>query len=446
MLDFVLKARIAGSSSGVLRSLALYYTVTNILTAVVQIAFGGPLIARLGVPRSIAALPLAVTAFGAAALVVPTLLTAAIARGAEAVTRNSVYRLAYELLYAPLPEHHKRPTKVMLDVGAERIGDLLGAQLVGAVMYAAVSPWVVLQVAAVAAAALALVFATRLPRAYRKALEYQLLRAPSKPVPAPAAWQSLADLPILNETGDLTAMSMSLLRRADTVDDSPSEAPAPVAPAIDPLVELRSGDAVRVRRALEQPLGRAHVPDAIALIAWDDVAPAALAALTRIAPSCTDLLVAALVDRDSEFTVRRRLPGILVAGDPALAIPGLWRGLDDPRFEVRYRCGAALARLVAAGHAHGIAAADVLWAVQREISVDLRVWQSHRLLDTPGDEAVQRVLARRSSAGLAHVFTLLGFALPAEPLRVALQAIDTGDRAMRATALEYVESVLPAEI
>jgi hypothetical protein len=144
--------------------------------------------------------------------------------------------------------------------------------------------------------------------------------------------------------------------------------------------------------------------------------------------------------------VRRRLPGILVAGDLALAIPGLWRGLDDPRFEVRYRCGAALARLVAAGQAHGIAAADVFWAVQREISVDLRVWQSHRLLDTPGDEVVQRVLARRSSAGLAHVFTLLGFALPAEPLRAAWQAIDAGDRAMRATALEYLESVLPAEI
>jgi hypothetical protein len=303
-----------------------------------------------------------------------------------------------------------------------------------------------LQVAALAAAALALVFATRLPRAYRKALEYQLLRAPKTPQPAPAAWHSLADMPILNETGDLTAMSMTLLRRTDGTGDSPSEPPAEVAPTVDPMVELRSGDAARVRRALDQPLDRAHVPDVIALIAWDEVAPPALAALTRIAPRCTDLLVAALLDRDSEFAVRRRLPGILVAGDPALAVPGLWGGLDDPRFEVRYRCGAALTRLVAAGHAHGIAAADVFWAVQREISVDLRVWQSHRLLDTPGDEVVQRVLARRSSAGLAHVFTLLGFALPAEPLRVALQAIDTGDRAMRATALEYLESVLPAEI
>jgi hypothetical protein len=56
------------------------------------------------------------------------------------------------------------------------------------------------------------------------------------------------------------------------------------------------------------------------------------------------------------------------------------------------------------------------------------------------------VLARRSSAGLAHVFTLLGFALPAQPLRLALQAIDAGDRTLRGTALEYLESILPAGI
>ncbi|HEY0990458.1 MAG TPA: hypothetical protein VGD80_25570 [Kofleriaceae bacterium] len=455
LLDFVLKAQIAGSSNGVLRSLALYYTVTNVVTAVVQIVFGGALIARLGVPRSIAALPLAVVSFGTAALAVPAMWTAAIARGAEAVTRNSVYRLAYELLYAPLPEHHKRPTKVVLDVGAERIGDLIGAQLVGAVIYLAASPWLVLQGAAIGVAALALVFAARLPGSYRKALEQQLLvRAPSEPPAATPAWQSLAHMPALNETGDLTAMS--LLFRADGAAvsapagqrrGSPDAAVDLVAqtPA-DRLAELRSGQPARVRSALDEPLDREHVPDAIALIAWDEVAPAALAALTRIAPRSSDLLVAALLDRDSEFAVRRRLPGVLVAGDPAVAVPGLWRGLGDPRFEVRYRSGAALAQLVAAGHAHGIAADDVFAAVHREIAIDLRVWQSHRLLDAPGDDAVHRVLARRSSAGLVHVFTLLGLALPAAPLRVALQAVQAGDRALRATALEYLESVLPPEI
>jgi hypothetical protein len=427
LLDFVLKARLASAPGSVLRSLALYYTMTSVVTASVQIVFGGALIARLGVPRSVAALPLAVTAFAAGALIAPALWTAAVARGAEAVTRNSVYRMAYELLFAPLPEHHKRPTKVVLDVGAERIGDLLGAQLVGVVLYAAASPWLWLQLAAIAAALVALGFAARLPRSYRRALEHQLLQRTVALPPEPPAWQSLAELPIAADPGRAAAMSLYAARLAD----------------------LRSSDPARVRRALDEPLDRALVPEIIALVAWDEVAPAALAALAaliRAAPRCTDLLVAAFLDRDSEFAVRRRLPGVLVAGDPALAIPGLWRGLDDPRFEVRYRSGAALAELVEAGHPHGLAEADVFAAVHREIAIDLRVWQSHRLLDAPGDDAVHRVLARRSSAGLVHVFTLLGLALPAAALRVALQAIQAGDRALRATALEYLESVLPPEI
>ena len=50
-------------------------------------------------------------------------MSALIARGAETVTRNSIYRAGYELLYAPLPPDQKRPTKVVLDVGADKLGD-----------------------------------------------------------------------------------------------------------------------------------------------------------------------------------------------------------------------------------------------------------------------------------------------------------------------------------
>lgn len=105
VLDYVFKADIVAtaSSGGLLRSLAIYYTVTSVLTAVVQVAICGPLIARLGVPRSVATLPLVVTAFGRVALAVPAAFAAMIARGAEAITRSSIYRAGYELLYAPLP-------------------------------------------------------------------------------------------------------------------------------------------------------------------------------------------------------------------------------------------------------------------------------------------------------------------------------------------------------
>ena len=47
---------------------------------------------------------------------------------------------------------------------------------------------------------------------------------------------------------------------------------------------------------------------------------------------------------------------------------------------------------------------------------------------------------------VAHVFTVLGLALPAEPLRIALSAVQADDPALRATALEYLESILPADV
>jgi len=134
VLDYVFKADIAAGAGKetMLRSLAVFYTITNVITAVVQIAVCGPIISKLGVPRSVATLPATVTGFGMLAVAVPGFLTNAITRVAELVTRNSVYRAGYELVYAPLPEEHKRPTKVMLDVGADKLGDILGAQLVGA--------------------------------------------------------------------------------------------------------------------------------------------------------------------------------------------------------------------------------------------------------------------------------------------------------------------------
>ena len=59
----------------------------------------------------------------------------------------------------------------MLDVGAERIGDLLGAQLVALLLYASVEPRIPVMLAAVVIGVLASIEAFRIPRNYRLALE-----------------------------------------------------------------------------------------------------------------------------------------------------------------------------------------------------------------------------------------------------------------------------------
>ena len=48
-------------------------------------------------------LPVAITGFSALSIIARVPLSATLTRGAELVTRNSVYRAGYELLYAPLP-------------------------------------------------------------------------------------------------------------------------------------------------------------------------------------------------------------------------------------------------------------------------------------------------------------------------------------------------------
>jgi len=47
---------------------------------------------------------------------------------------------------------------------------------------------------------------------------------------------------------------------------------------------------------------------------------------------------------------------------------------------------------------------------------------------------------------MEHVFTLLSLVLPREPLRLAYKGLLTTDTLLRATGLEYLESVLPREI
>nr|MBA3456986.1 hypothetical protein [Deltaproteobacteria bacterium] len=225
LIDYVFKADIvaAASNGELLRSLAVFYTITNVLTAVIQLSVCGPIIARLGVPRSVATLPITVTAFSLVALVIPIPMSAAFARAAELVTRNSIYRSGYELLYAPLPEERKRPTKVVLDVGADKVGDIFGAQLVALIVFAAMDARMMLLMAAVITGVLALFFAMRLPRSYTKALEDSLLdhaaevAAVEPPAPAHAEpWLSLTGLPTFGNPDAVPLRMRSRTRRRAT--------------------------------------------------------------------------------------------------------------------------------------------------------------------------------------------------------------------------------------
>jgi hypothetical protein len=217
------------------------------------------------------------------------------------------------------------------------------------------------------------------------------------------------------------------------------------------IVELRSQDPTRIRRALAAGLPAEVAALVIGLVARDDVGREALDALGGIAPRCTGTLVDALLDPTRELIIRCRLPEVLFAGEPNLAAWGLWRGLVDSSFEIRYRCGEVLARLATDGRLAPVAAETVFDAVRRELVIDPAVWLARDVIDdgvAPSAASGQeRDDARvRSGSALAHVFTVLGLVLPSEPLRIALHAVLTDDPTLRETALEYLESILPTDV
>jgi hypothetical protein len=47
---------------------------------------------------------------------------------------------------------------------------------------------------------------------------------------------------------------------------------------------------------------------------------------------------------------------------------------------------------------------------------------------------------------LDHVFTLRGLVLERDALQLALQALTSGERNLRGTALEYLDNVLPEDL
>lgn len=449
-IDYVFKARASAAYDGpdLLRFFAAYYGGVGALTAFIQWTLGKTSLESWGLGRSVGSLPATVAVTGAAALLVPGIESITLARGSENVLRNSLYRQAYEVLYTPLPARERRSTKTVVDVGVERLGDALGGTLVAIILVAGVATAATLVAGAVVLGCAGAWVATRVQHSYVQALERGLVdRAVA------------LDLDEVRDRTSRETLLQSLQRVGTSLPGSArrgraasaSSAPARVSssgydPILQRSVELRSGDAARVRAALDGPqLEATHVALAIPLLAWNDVAAATALALEKVAGRVTGQLVDALVDADEEFTVRRRLPRVLAAAPGPRAVQGLLLGLRDGRFEVRFRSARALARLHSGHPELAIDGESVYASVLRELAVDEPTFRNPAILDEDSGDSVlaDEVLRDRVSRGLEHVFTLLTLVLPAEPIRIAFRALHTNDPSLRGTAVEYLEQVLP---
>ncbi|HKH72782.1 MAG TPA: hypothetical protein VKA59_15585 [Vicinamibacterales bacterium] len=188
------------------------------------------------------------------------------------------------------------------------------------------------------------------------------------------------------------------------------------------IVALQSHDVNRIRRVLDprNPIRASIVPHVIPLLGERAVAGTAMQALQLVAEGHCGTLLDALLDPTRTPVVRRRLARVLSVCRSQVVADGLLMAVEDSLPDVRAQSARSLFRI-------------------RRRYADVRI-DAERLLD------LMRTELARSEPDLRHVFTLLSFVLPVQPLRAAYRGLRGDDPRARGTALEYLHGVLPKEI
>ncbi len=419
LVDYLLKAEAVawlGTGERLVRFFGLFYAATGIGAFAIQAGLGRRALRHLGLGGAVASHPAAVGAASLAGLALPPPWGGVWPRGLDMALRNSVARAGYELLYTPLPEAAKRSAKSLIDVAGDAAGKGAGAGIVLALtgLFPA-HALALVHLSAAAAAAGATAFARRLKADYLGALAGGLRRHGGDL--EAAAEQSLSDFTAARSLAglDTAAVREALGARA------PARAPILADPVVQAVAELRSGDAARVRAALERlPRDPALVGLLVPLLAEARVLRAVVAALASFGPRAGGEMACALLDPATPAVVKRRLPLALRSCGSPIARDALVRALDAPDPELRARSARALLGLF-----------DEHPALAQPVPAALPA--AERALVSGDGSARQR----------EHVFDLLALALEPEPVRIAARAFEGSDAYVRGTSLEYLETVLP---
>ena len=469
LVDYTFKAAASAhfdSSESLVAFFGQFYAAVGVATFIVQSLLGPRVLRQYGLGITLAVLPMVVIFFGAVHLVAALrLYTLAALRGGHMVFANSFFRSAFELLYTPLPPQIKRPTKAIIDVASDRLGDVLGSGLLLLLLALLPDlPNATVVLLAISIAAITLLSVARLYRGYVDQLatslkdgaisisEDDVLDATTQRTLAEASPASEREL-LLNKIREkkydragLTAPEnlAEIPSGADDDDETTIALKAAVA-------DLSSHERGRVRRALSGSfMDTRLVPFLVPLLADDELAEDIRMELRWKAPNAIGALTDALLDPDLNLRARQRIPSILEVTHNPRSINGLLNGLGDEQFIIRYSSARALARMKERDDDIAIEEQRVFDAVEREASVSRDVWRN-RGLDSEIDLPVD--ISSGAGAGdprleysLEHVFTLLSLTFDRDALLLSKQALYSSDRNLRGTALEYLENVLPEQV
>lgn len=444
LLDYLFKAHAVqtfGTGDGLLRFFAWYYAGCSLVAFLLQTALSRAVLERFGLGLTASTPSLALLVGSIGGLVAPGFGSLLLARAGESVFRGSLFRAGYEVFYTPIPAAERRAAKSLIDVGFDRLGDAVGAALVRLVLIAAPAA----QASAILSAAMvasigAIAVATRLNRWYIRTLENNLLNRGG-------------GVDLTTTIDGSTAKVLQSLRGRLTLRGETTKHTTMMSVARDPVLQdilaLQSGSRHAVTRVLSRAEGPSAVlvPHVIALLSSDMFAEYALFALRKVAEERVGQLTDALVDPAQDDATRRRLARVFSVCVSQRAADALVHALDDERFDVRFHIARSLAAIYDRNPRVQIRRERIIAVVLREISISVPVWESERLLDGfVSQSRLDNMVRQRAEQSLGHVFTLLSLILPREPLQIAFRGINSEDRNLRGTALEYLEGVLPPSV
>jgi len=451
LLDYALKAEASArylDSESLVAFFASFYAISGIVGFGLQTLLGRRILQRFGIGTTLTLLPVAIAIFGTIGSVFTQLWSMVLLRGGHGVFVNSLFRSAFELLYTPLPPHIKRPTKAIIDVASDRLGDLVGSGLLLLMLFIApVLPTAMVAASAVLVALAALFVITRLNRGYIEQLARNLrsgiVNIQEGDVVDATTQQILAESNAYSEREFLLSKLANMQDRA-TVSDSDLDASLQFANTVS---DLSSDDTERIYKALGgSSMDIRLVPYIIPLLANDDISNDVRTELRWMVPRIIGQLTDAMLDPDVPLRARQRLPGVLEASHNPRAISALQLGMSDQCFNVRYSCARSLARMRRRNRAIKVPRQQVYTAIRQELAGDPQVWRSLGRSVEPGERPPRGAAGRQVNPGVEHVFTLLALVLDPDAVYLAMQAMFSDDENLRGTALEYLENVLPSDL
>ncbi len=444
ILDYLLKSTAANTLSDeeLIGFFSYFYMIVGLGSFLLQSLVGGKALRWLGLGGAMAVWPLVVLGGTALALAVKQLLTVTLLRGGANLFYNSFFRTGFEVLYTPIAAADKRAGKVLIDVGADRSGDMLGSLIVMGILLLPAATDQILLGGALVLAALCLLLIYLLHHGYVGQLADNLRSGRLKAeeiTPLDATTLHTLAVTRTDMERDQLLRQIAEYQGGAGTHSQPAAPPVGTSPQLDPMVQaiadLRSADPARVRRVLANHRATpVLVPHILLLLQEQAHLTEVFEVLRPVAATATGQLVDALLDHRVHPVIRRRIPLLVARADNQRAVDGLLAGLADEEPDVQYRCSEGLKRLR-----------------QHHPGLDFRAMQVRQLLDRALAEARARLDSRDPPGvpepqAVQHLFNLLGALHGSIAMELCFQALQSRDHTQEGTALEYLENTLSLEL